>query len=191
MKYLLSIILCVAIVTAASGQSKRALRTFGITYKKESIIEYNKSGDEKARYVDEEEYYNADGDWVRKLVYTKSGNLKNEEIRKFHDGEIVDYTEIDYNGSKEKEPYFERYTYKFNRGKLVERKEYDKEGKVIESDAYSYNKLGDIIKRTTLDGDGNVDETVVYTYDHRGLEIEKSTYDAEGVLREKSVSEYE
>lgn len=191
MRSVLTIFMCVAFVATTSGQSKRALRTFGIGYKKETVIEFNKEGEEKARYLDEEEYYNSDGQWIRKLVYSKSGDLKNEEIRKFHKGEIVDYTEIDYNGSKAKDPYFERFTYEFHKGKLMVETEYDKDGNVVEWDEYTYNKLGDVIKRVRYKADGTIDETTEYTYDRRGLEIEKSTFDDKGRLREKSISVYE
>ncbi len=81
MKHFWLILFCIGFNTAMSGQSKKALRTFGVTQKVETVVEYDKKGEEKARYIKEEEFYNSNGEWERKLKYSKDGELKNEELR--------------------------------------------------------------------------------------------------------------
>lgn len=174
-----------------SAQSKKALRTFGITYKVETVIEFDADGREKDRYVEEEEYYNADGEWIRKLQYDKDGDLKNEERRTFDKGNIVDYTEIDYNGSKKKDPYFKRRTYTFHKGKITSETDLNREGEVVEKRVYTYNKYGDVIEEIETDENGELKKREVSEYDNRGLKMVETTFDEKGVMEEKKVYRYE
>lgn len=191
MRHFWLILLCMAFGAATSAQSKRALRTFGITRKVETVVDYNKEGEEKARYVKEVETYNSDGEWVRKLKYSKEGELRNEEIRVFDKGEIIDYTEIDYNGSKAREPYFERYAYTYRRGKVMSETHLNREGGIIEKREYTYNRHGDPVERITTDETGKLSKREVMEYDRRGLIILKAAFDADGTLKDRTISEYE
>lgn len=191
MKHFWLILFCICFSTAISAQSKKALRTFGITHKVETVVEYNKEGVEKARYIKEKETYDSDGEWVRKLKYSSDGELKNEEIRAFDNGEIIDYTEIDYNGSKARDPYFVRYTYTYHRGKPMSETRWTREGGIIEKRAFTYNRYGDPIEQITTDETGNLKKREVLEYDRRGLIILKTTFDADGTLKEKAISDYE
>ncbi|MFT4770740.1 MAG: hypothetical protein ACI9CP_001288 [Cryomorphaceae bacterium] len=175
--------------SSAYSQSSKTIRTFGILKKTETVVKYH-SQFEVARYVEEVELYNTEGDWVEKFTYASGGELKLHQKRIYDGDEIIDETAIDLNGSgmkAAKPPSFDRLLYTYERGDLVVEKRVSEGGKVIDKKEFVYNKLGDLVRVTTKDGDGAVVKREAIEYDHRGLKIKESVVDSAGaILKEKT-----
>jgi hypothetical protein len=182
-----------ALVALASAQSSKTIRTYGIVKKTETVVKYH-HGQEVARFVEEIEHYNAEGDWIEKFTYSSGGELKLHEKRVYDDGEVVDETKIDLNGSSMKAaepPSFERIISTYDKDDLLNKKEVDREGNVIELKEYQYNKLGDLTEVTTKNAEGEVIESERTEYDNRGLKTKESKYDGSGNLTEEKIFVYE
>jgi hypothetical protein len=178
---------------SAFGQSSKTIRTYGIEKKTETLIIYS-NGIEVARYTEEVEMYNSEGDWVEKLLYSSGGELKLHQKRTYDGDEVIDETTIDLNGSgikNAKPPSFERIQYAYDKGELILEKELSRNGEVLEQKEYSYNKLGDLIKVTTKDEDGSIVKTETIEYDNRGLKIKESETDSAGVILKEKIFVYE
>jgi len=177
----------------AFGQSSKTIRTYGITKKTETVIAY--SGDiEAARYVEEVEVYNADGEWVEKLTYSSGGELKLREKRVYEDDEVVDETTIDLNGSGIKEakpPSFERILSTYEKGDLILEKSVSEKGLILEQKEFRYNKLGDLTELTTKNGKGELIEREVIEYNDKGLKVLERVFDSEGAILKEKIFQYE
>jgi len=189
-------ILAIVLLFAAGttfGQSSKTIRTYGITKKTETVIKYDDTK-EIARYVEEIEHYNKEGDWVEKFTYSSGGELKLHEIRVYEKDEVVDETVIDINGSNMKAaepPSYERMLYTYDKGDLMLEKEVDRDGNVLKVKEYEYNKLGDLIEVKTKDGKDRIVERETTEYDNRGLKMKESVFDESGKLIEEKIFVYE
>ncbi len=178
---------------SAFGQSSKTIRTYGIEKKTETVVIYRK-GIEVARYTEEVELYNAEGDWVEKLTYASGGELKLHEKRIYDGNDVIDETTIDLNGSgikNAKPPSFERVQYAYEKGDVVSEKKLSEEGEVLEQKEFVYNKLGDLIEVTTKDGNGEIVKRETTEYDKRGLKIKERVVDASGAILKEKIFIYE
>ncbi|MCZ4410195.1 hypothetical protein O3Q51_15340 [Cryomorphaceae bacterium 1068] len=178
---------------SAFGQSSKTIRTYGIEKKTETLIIYN-NGIEVARYTEEVEMYNSEGDWVEKLTYSSGGELKLHQKRTYDGDDVIDETTIDLNGSgikNAKPPSFERIQYVYEKGEVVLEKKLSQNGEVLEQKESVYNKLGDLIEVTTKDGKGSVLKRETTEYDNRGLKIKESITDSSGAILKEKIFVYE
>ncbi|HKK39751.1 MAG TPA: hypothetical protein VJ949_10065 [Cryomorphaceae bacterium] len=175
------------------GQSSKIIRTYGIKKKTETIVKYD-GETEVARYVDEVEIYNDEGDWVEKLTYSSGGELKLHEKRVYEDDEVIDETTIDLNGSGIKSaepPAFERVLFTYEKGDLVLEKSVSADGEIIEQKEFTYNKLGDLTEVVTKSGNGEVLERETTEYDNRGLKVLERVFDSKGAILKEKIFQYE
>jgi len=175
------------------GQSSKIIRTYGIKKKTETIVKYD-GETEVARYVDEVEIYNDEGDWVEKLTYSSGGELKLHEKRVYEDDEVIDETTIDLNGSGIKSaepPAFERVLFTYEKGDLVLEKSVSADGEIIEQKEFTYNKLGDLTEVVTKSGNGEVLERETTEYDNRGLKVLVRVCDSKGAILKEKIFQYE
>lgn len=180
-------------VSSVFGQSSKTLRTYGITKKTETEVKYS-GGLEVARYIEEIEIYNGEGDWVEKFTYDSGGELKLLEKRVYEKDEIIDETTIDLNGSSMKSakpPSFERALYTYEKGDVVLERFLSKEGDVVEQKEFVYNKLGDLVEAITKASGGEVMERETTEYDNRGLKIREQVFDSDGTLLKEKLFKYE
>jgi len=179
MKELITLIVCMVLIAANTfGQSSKTIRTYGIKKKTEVVIVF---GDdvELARYVEEIELYNDEGDWVEKREYDEGGNLKSHKERIYEKDEVVEEIEIDANGSgmkAAKPPSFERRQFKYDRGDLIQEISLDRDGKTLKITEYRYNKFGDLEEKIEKDKSGNILETERTEYDERGLKVKETVF---------------
>lgn len=176
-----------------SGQSSKTIRTYGITKKTETVVKYK--GDlEIARYIEEIEFYNAEGDWVEKFTYASGGELKLHEKRTYEDNEVIEEITIDANGSGIKEakpPSYERVQYVYEKDDLMSETHLSEDGEVVERKDFVYNNLGDLVEEITKDAAGNLVERETIEYNNRGLKVVKRTFDMSDVLLEEKIYAYE
>jgi hypothetical protein len=178
---------------SAFGQSSKTIRTYGITKKTETVVKYYNDL-EVARYVEEVERYNAEGDWIEKFTYASGGELKLHEKRVYENDEVVDEITIDANGSGMKSaepPSFERVLYTYEKGDVVLEKRVSEGGKVIDEKEFVYNKLGDLIEVSTKGSEGAVVKRETTEYDNRGLKIKERVVDSAGAILKEKIFIYE
>lgn len=189
------IVLCFVLLSigmASFAQSKKKLRTYGITKKIETLVKYD-DGVAGEPYVSETESYNSDGEWIERVDYQKSGGIKRREVRRYEKGIIVE--EIDDEPQEkewtEKTPAYKHRIYVFEKDNLMEERDMSRKGEVKEKKVYTYNKYGDEISETTTDKNGDLVQTETYTYDDKGFKKEKRTVNADGELIEIKTYSYE
>jgi hypothetical protein len=179
--------------TSAFSQSAKTIRTYGIIKKTETVVKYHDSL-EVARYVEEVEMYNAEGDWVEKYTYASGGDLKLHQKRVYDGDEVIDEIAIDLNGSgikTAKPPSFERVLYTYEKGDLILKKTVSEDGEVIEQKEFVYNKLGDLMEVTTKESEGAVVKRETTEYDNRGLKIKERVVDSAGAILKEKIFIYE
>lgn len=76
------------------------------------------------------------------------------------------------------------------KGRLLEYKEFSKDGKIKEWTKYTYTEDGDIASEETINAKGKMDERIVYTYVN-GLKTKKSYYDSKERLVKEKFYEYQ
>lgn len=174
------------------AQSKKKLRTYGVTKKIETLIKYENdvAGDP---YVSETESYNSDGEWIERIDYQKSGDIKTREVRKYERGIIVEEIKDEPQEKEwtEKTPAYKHRVYIFEKDNLTEESDLNRKGEVKEKKVYQYNKYGDEISETSTDKKGDLIQTETYTYDDKGFKKEKRTVNAAGELTEIKTYTYE
>lgn len=189
-----ALLICLALITSLSGysQSKKKLRTYGITKKTETIVKYD-GGVASEPYVSEVEKFDSDGEWIERIDYQKDGDIKKREMRRYEKGILVEELEDKPQEKEwiEKTPEFRHRVYTFDKDKLIEERELNRKGEVKEKQVYTYNKYGDLITEITTDKKGELVETQTYTYDDKGLKKEKRTVLANGELIEIKTYTYE
>lgn len=74
-------------------------------------------------------------------------------------------------------------------GKLVEFKDWSKDGKIKEWIKYAYTEEGEIESETYLDAKERIIERIVYTYEN-GLKVKKSYFDNKERLVKEKFYEY-
>ena len=192
MRFRILIMLLFLSVSFAYGQSKKKLRTYGITQKTESITTFE-DGIAADPYVSELERYDEDGEWIERIDYQKDGDIKRREIRKYVDGNVVE--EIDDEPQEkewtEKTPDYKHELFVYDKEELLEVHELNRKGEVKEKKLFEYNKYGDLIKETTTGKDGEILEVETYLYDNKGFKIEKKTRNSRGELVETKTYTYE
>jgi hypothetical protein len=193
MKKILLISMLFSFAALSFAQSAKTIRTYGIERKVETAVKYHK-GEEVARFIEEIEVYNKEGDWVEKYLFDSAGELKSEEYRVYENGEVVDETSIDHNGSRAKEakpPSYERVLFVYDKDDLLEEEEVDQTGKTIRKKKYLYNKFGDVEETTLTDSEGNLVEKELTEYDNRGLKIKETVYQGNGKIKSEKIFSYE
>lgn len=75
-------------------------------------------------------------------------------------------------------------------GRLIELKDWSKEGKIKEWSKFTYTPSGAILTEVSLNAKGKVEEKVVYTY-KEGLKVKKSYYDSKERLVKEKFYDYE
>lgn len=193
MRLAILLIFSFLIAECACGQSSKIIRTYGIKKKTETIVKFDRDV-EVARYVDEVEIYNDEGDWVEKLTYSSGGELKLHEKRIYDNDEVIDETTIDLNGSGMKDaepPGFKRTLFVYEKGEVVLEKSVSEDGEIIEQKEFTYNKLGDLTEVVTKNGDGEVLEREITEYDNRGLKVLERVFDSKGVVSKEKIFQYE
>lgn len=188
-KYTISVLL-VMLCFGATGQSKKLLRTYGITKKTETTIKFKK-GVEEEQYVSEYEVYDENGEWIEFVDYTSDGEIKMRETRKYVKGNLVEETEDKPKGDKAEEPSYKHKTFQYVKGDVVMEESFDKEGVLKSRTTYTYTKFGDVATETKYDEEGNIEENIVYEYDDRGFKTVKRQLNGEGVLEEIKRYAYE
>lgn len=185
-------LLFLSMVMASFAQSKKKLRTYGITKKTETLVKYE-NGVAGEPYVAETESYDADGEWIERVDYQKSGGIKTREVRRYEKGNIVEEIKDEPQEKEwtEKTPDYKHRVYVFDKDKLMEERELNRKGELKEKKVYTYNKYGDEISEVTTDDKGELEQTETYTYDDKGFKKEKRTVDAAGELIEIKTYTYE
>lgn len=188
-------ILCLLFVTigiASFAQSKKKLRTYGITKKIETLVKYE-NGVASEPYVSETESYNSDGEWIERVDYQKNGDVKTREVRRFENGIIVEEIKDQPQEKEwtEKTPAYKHRVYVFEKENLMEERDLNRKGEVKEKKVFEYNKYGDEISETTFDKNGELEQTRTYSYDNKGFKKERRTVTAAGELIEIKTYTYE
>lgn len=191
-RFLLSIVLLSLIAGQLSAQSKKKLRTYGISKKTETIVKY-KDGKEEKEYVSQYEKYNDEGEWIEKVDLQKGGEIKKREVRKYDGDRIIEEIKDEPLEKEwtEKTPAYNQQRYTFAKDNLVKKEDVNRKGEVKETKVYTYNKFGDQMEEITTDKNGDLVQKEVYTYDKRGLKTEKRTFDKSGELLEVKKYMYE
>lgn len=190
------IILLIFIVgTGFSGysQSKKLLRTYGITKKTETVVKY-KDGKAEDPYVSEVEMYDKNGEWIERIDYEKDGAIKKREVRKYQKGILVEEIQDkpqEKDGSGKSSSYKHR-VYVYNKKlDLMEEMDMSRKGEVKQKETYTYNKYGDVDTRIKTDKDGKQESIENYTYDKKGFKDERRTLSTAGELLEVKSYSYE
>ncbi len=180
----------VLIGNGLSGQSKKDIRTYNIKSVTETTIEY-KNGAEKLRYTSEFRRFDSKGEWIEKTTYKKDGSLKKSEKRAYHKGlRTEESLEEPAEGAKDAKPAseasYERVTNEYHRGEIVVERFHDREGNVLKTKLYTYNRFGDKITEIEKNKKGEIVETEQFEYNRKGLRTVKYTYnDKEELIEEK------
>jgi len=185
-------LLFLSIGVASFAQSKKKLRTYGITKKIETLIKYD-DGVAGEPYISETESYNADGEWIERVDYQKNGGIKTREVRRYENGIIVEELKDEPQEKEwtEKTPAYKHRVYIFQKENMIEERDLNRNGEIKEKKVYEYNKYGDEISETTTDKNGELVQTETYTYDNKGFKKEKRTVTAAGELIEIKTYTYE
>lgn len=176
-----------------SGQSSKTIRTYGITKKTETVVKY-RDGVEVARFTEEVEHYNAEGDWVEKFIFSAGGELKLYQKRVYENDEVVDEVTEDLNGSGMKEarpPSFERVQYVYDKDDVVMETKISEDGKKLEQKEMVYNKLGDLVEVIATDGDGALITRELTEYNNKGLKTRERLVDSAGAVLKEKIFVYE
>ncbi|MCH2213616.1 MAG: hypothetical protein MK086_00450 [Flavobacteriales bacterium] len=187
-----SLLLCLFsfVFLVSTGQSKK-VKTYGVTKRTETAVEY-KDGEEVSRFTKEVRFYDKDGWWIEKTIYTSSGEKKSEEKRTFDNGDLIEEIKVDYDGSEAKDaepPSFKSKTYQYHRGDLIVERFLSKKGQTKKEKRYNYNDFGDEVEVGTFDATGILIKKLEIEYDKRGFKVREVTSDASGkVLKEKLYS---
>lgn len=191
MKYLFIIISLLFLGSNLFGQ-KKLRRTYGIAKMTETTVIF-KDGNEINRYISDYEMYNKDGEWIEKVDLLPDGRLKKKETRKYEKGEVVEeiVDEPLDRGMVERKPDYDHEKYYYDKDVLIKKEEYNREGKLIETTEYVYNKYGDLEEERKFDARGNLKQLEQLEYDDRGLEVKKNTYNASEILVESKIYTYE
>ncbi len=192
MRFLVSLVLLSSITGQLSAQSKKKLRTYGVSKKTETIVKF-KDGKEEKEYVSEYEMYNDDGEWIERVDLQKEGEIKKRETRKYDGDQIIEEIKDEPLEKEwtEKTPAYDNQRYTYAKDVLVKKEDVNRKGEVKETKVYTYNKFGDQMEEITTDKNGELVEKEVYTYDKRGFKTEKRTYDKSGELLEIKKYAYE
>ncbi len=173
-----------------NAQSKKLLRTYGITSMTETTVKYE-DGVEVSRYVSEKEIFDKDGEWIEKFDYTEEGEIKTYESRVYHKGEVIEEVEDKRIVKNNDKPEYSRTQFTYDKDELKKETDLDAEGNVLRIKSYFYNNFEDVSEVTIVDGQDVLQEKLVYIYDDRGLRIEKKRLDSEGELVETKLYAYE
>jgi hypothetical protein len=175
-----------------NAQSGKQVRTYGIKAVTETVIEYE-DGKEVSTYISSREVFDKRGEWIERTSFKKDGSLDVRTTRKYDRGEIVEETEEEgpQNEKKGHDGDYKKETYVYDKGDVMEKNRYDKEGNLEWREVYTYNKYGDKVREERLTGSGKLKEVEVFTYDLRGLRTAKITTDSDGQIIEKSTYAYE
>ncbi len=195
LKCILLLISIVLIGTGISGQSKKDIRTYNIESVTETTIEY-KNGAEKLMYTSEILRFDSKGEWIEKTTYKNDGSLKKSEKRNYHRGLLTEESleEPGENAKEAKpatEPSYEKITYTYDRDRIMEERLLDREGKVLKTKHYTYNRFGDKITEIEKNKKGEIVETERFEYDRKGLRTVKYTYNDKVELIEENRYAYE
>ncbi len=190
----IALIISLVFITSMSGyaQSKKKLRTYGITKKIETLVKYD-DGLANEPYISEVEIYNSDGKWIERMDYQKDGDIKKRSMRRYEKEILVEELEDKPQEKEwiEKTPAYKHAVFIFKKDNLIEERELNRKGEVKEKKVYEYNKYGDEISETTTDKNGELVQTETYSYDNRGFKKEKRTSNATGELIEIKIYSYE
>ena len=192
-KFIIFFILSLGIGFSGYSQSKKLLRTYGITKKTEKVVKYD-DGNAQDPYVSEVEMYDKRGEWIERIDYQKDGGIKKRLVRAYDKRLMIE--EID-DRPQEKEwtettPSYKHWVYKFNKkSDLMEEKELSRKGAIKRKRVYTYNKYGDAVTRTTTDKQGEIETIENYTYDKKGFRVERRTVNSTGKLLEVKTYTYE
>lgn len=193
----LSAILLVAFSATAQ---KKERRTYGIKKMTETTVKY-KDGLEVERYISDVEFYNEDGEWIKKVDYLPDGKIKRIEKRK--------YEKVDWFGEKEvveeivdepldrgvdktnRDPEYKKEVYTYEKGEVVREDEYNREGELTGWKIFEYNGYGDLLEEREYKSDGSLDELERYTYDKRGLPLKRERLKESGEIKQEKIYTYE
>lgn len=180
------------VIVQLSGQSKKLIRTYGITTMTETVFEYENE-EEKRQYVSERIKFNKKGEWVETTAFKKDGSVERYRSRTYVKGLLVE--EVEEEGPKKekkaKEASFTKDTYVYDKADLKEQRRYEADGELKWIILFTYNKFGDKVREEKLDEKGNLKEVEVFFYDDRGFRTSKVTTDKAGVMTEKKTYTYE
>jgi hypothetical protein len=182
---------CLGIVQL-SGQSKKLIRTYGITTVTETVIEYEDEV-EKRQYVSERIKFDKRGEWIEKTTFEKDGSVELRLSRKYDRDILIEEVEEEapQKEKKAKDASFKKDTYVYDKADLKEHRRYEADGKLKWTLLFTYNKYGDKVREEKLDENGNLEEVEVFFYDNRGFKTSKITTDKDGVMTEKKMYTYE
>lgn len=192
-KFIILFILSMGIGLSGYSQSKKLLRTYGITKKTETVVKY-KDGSPQDPYVSDIERFDKRGEWVERIDYNKSGDIKKREVRSYDKRLLVEEIQ---DKPQEKEwtettPSYKHRVYSFNKkSDLMEEKDLSRKGNLKRKRTYTYNKYGDRITRTTTDKQGEIETIENYSYDKKGFRVERRTLNGAGELMEVKTYTYE
>lgn len=183
-------ILMAMLCLCCMSQSKKLLRTYGVTKKTETTIKLE-DGVEAKEYVSEYELYDENGEWIEFIDYTSKGEIKSRETRKYVKGNLVEQSKEKPLGDKEQKPSYKRKVFQYVKRNVSMVESFDKEGILKSRTTYTYNKFDDVATEMKYDGDGNKVESIIYEYDDRGFKIEKRQLNNDGVIEEIKRYAYE
>lgn len=192
-KFIILFVLSLGIGFSGYSQSKKLLRTYGITKKTETVVKYD-NGVAQEPYVSEVEMYDNKGEWIERIDYQKDGGIKKRLVRAYDKRLLIEEIEDKPQEKEwtEKTPSYDHRVYTFNKNRdLIEEKDLSRKGAVKRKRVYTYNKYGDAITRTTTDKEGKGVSIENYTYDKKGFRIERHTLSSTGELIEVKTYTYE
>lgn len=192
-KQVLFILVFLGMTLSGYSQSKKMLRTYGISQRTTTVQKFENETPLKA-YVTKIERYDKRGEWIEKIDYQKDGEIKKHEIRDYHKRLLTNEV-LDFPLEKEwveNTPSYDRRVYVYNKKRLlIEDKDLSRKGNVKQRREYTHNKYGDVVSRKTFDKDGELRWTDFYTYDKKGFRTEQKRIGQNGETVEIRTYTYE
>lgn len=146
-------------ISVSFAQSKKEIQKYKIKSLTESFQSVNGDG---TLVLDMQERYDKNGNVVEKIVYDKTGQLKQRTVLKYNNlFDKIEETVFDSMGKQ-----IGRETYKYDSfGEKSEEAKYNSNDELISKSVYSFNKKQLKTARKTFDAKGNLIQIKIYTYE--------------------------
>lgn len=176
----------------SSVQLKKNLHAYGIIKKTETIVKY-KDDLPGPSYISDVEKYDKQGEWIEKIKLEKDGSIKKRKVRRYKKGLIVEEIKDESQEKEwiENSPAYTHRIYSFYKKDLLEEKKLNQKCELKKKTIFKFSRYGDVISETITDKNGDLVETVTYTYDKKGFKQNRKTEYADGKLIEIKTYDYE
>lgn len=193
-KYIIIFFFFLGMTMVANAQSKKMLRTYGITKRTTTTEKFNDNNEALPSFVSQIERYDKNGEWVEKIDYQENGEIKKHEKRSYHNRLLIDES-VDRPQEKEwteKTPSYDRRIYVYNKKRqLIEDRDVSRKENIKQRREYLYNKYGDVIERKVFDKTNELRYTDFYSYDKKGFRTKRKRVSANGKTLEIRTYAYE